>query len=113
MFDEKVAILEGASEPKHLREFEDRYNTWKMRKQDTVDRIRDADYELELLSCADKLSNIRDTINDLMHLGKEIDNYEKNKWYYTAMLESFSTSEKLRKTVAYKEYKQVVETIYV
>lgn len=83
-----------------------------MRKQDTVDRIRDAGFELKLLSCADKLSNIRDTVSDLLHEGKEKSDDKDNAWYYSAMLESFSTSTKLRKTRAYIEFKTAVETIY-
>ena len=112
-YGEKVAFLvEGASEPKHLRELENRHNTWRMRKQDTVDRIRDAGFELKLLSCADKLSNIRDTVSDLLHEGKEKSDDEDNAWYYSAMLESFSTSDRLRKTRAYLEFKTAVESIY-
>ena len=112
-FGEKVATLvDGATEPLHLRLRQKHEDIWDERKQHTVALIRDADFELKLLSCADKLSNIRDTINDLRYQGKEIENYEKNKWYYSSMLKSFSTSQELQQTSAFKEFKQAVETIY-
>jgi thermostable 8-oxoguanine DNA glycosylase len=112
-FGKKVAVLvDGATEPMEMRAPELRKHNWPQRKQHTIDLIKNADYELKLLSCADKLSNIRDTINDLRYLGKEISNYEDNKRYYSAMLESFSTSTELQQTGAYKEFKQTVETIY-
>jgi (p)ppGpp synthase/HD superfamily hydrolase len=102
-----AALVEGASEPIELKDAD-----WKIRKNNTVERIRKADYELKLLSCADKLSNIKDTISDLHYQGTEIRRYEDNKWYYSAMLESFSTSQRLQKTNAYKAYKHAVKTIY-
>lgn len=110
--DKVAALVDGATEPLHLRQQQKQEDNWDERKQHTVALIRDADFELKLLSCADKLSNIRDTINDLRYLGKEIEKYEKNKWYYSSMLESFSTSTKLQKTNAFKEFKQAVKSIY-
>ena len=66
MFGDKVAeLVHGASEPEEMRNSEEgEKENWRVRKAHTVDFIRDAGRDMKLLSCADKLANIRDIIND-------------------------------------------------
>jgi (p)ppGpp synthase/HD superfamily hydrolase len=90
-------LVEGASEPEEYRRemsSEERKRTWKARKSHTVNRIKDADYDLKLLSCADKLSNIRDLINDYNEIGEKLwhklnATQKQQCWYYKAMLKAF------------------------
>ena len=93
-------LVKGASEPEEYRRemsSEERRKTWKVRKSHTVSKIKDADYDLKLLSCADKLSNIRDMINDYNEVGDKLWNKlnatkEQQSWYYNSMLEAYTTS---------------------
>ncbi|TFH47121.1 MAG: HD domain-containing protein, partial [ANME-2 cluster archaeon] len=70
-FDDKVATLVyGAYEPEELINAElSKSKTWPERKAHTIDVIKNADRDLKLLSCADKLANIRDIIRDYDRLG--------------------------------------------
>ncbi|MBW6517322.1 MAG: hypothetical protein K0A89_02315 [ANME-2 cluster archaeon] len=45
--------------------------TWPERKFHTIDLIKNAGRDMKLLSCADKLANLRDIIGDYDRLGDE------------------------------------------
>ena len=81
LFGEEIArLVEGASEPEEYRADmspEGRRRTWKKRKSHTIDRISKACHDLKLLSCADKLSNIRDMIDDYNEIGEGLGQVER------------------------------------
>lgn len=103
LFGTRVArLVVGASEPKHLRN-KDSKQSWKDRKSNTITKIAKADYDLKLLSLADKLSNLRDIQNDLVSQGEqfwEIMNagIAEQEWYYRSMLKSFRYNEQIELT---------------
>ena len=85
-------IVEGASEP-------NRADTWKNRKKHTIKYLRTAPIDVLLVSCADKLDNIRAIKKDYAQIGNklwarfnrpEID----QKWYYQSLARSFINSTK-------------------
>lgn len=86
-FGVKIAgIVEGCSEP-------DKSLPWKDRKEHTIEFLRSASEEVRVVACADKLHNIRSIIKDYVQSGETVwDRFnadkEKQKWYYTNVLES-------------------------
>ena len=122
LFGEEVArFVDGASEPeKYWGEMtrDERRATWKERKSHTINRIEATDLDLKLLSCADKLSNIRDMINDYNENGDKLWNKlnaseKENAWYYRSMLASFESSpNSLSGKPIFHQFKNSVETLF-
>ena len=68
--DEVATLVYGASEPEELINAEGgKSKTWPESKAHTIDFIKNADRDMKLLSCADKLPNIRNIIRDYDRLG--------------------------------------------
>jgi len=65
-FGDKIATLvDGASELEELINVDvGKSKIWPERKAHTIDFIKNADRDMKLLSCADKLTNLRDIIRD-------------------------------------------------
>lgn len=116
-FGDKVAqLVEFATEPVELRKG-DRKKSWKARKQHTLDHLEVATQEEKLLSCADKLSNIRDTINDYEEQGEKLwkrfnATFEQQRWYYRSLCEAYLKGEGIGHYSAYKQFKDCVENLY-
>ena len=116
-FGEKIAqLVDFATEPAELREG-DRKNSWKARKQHTLDHLASASQEEKLLSCADKLSNIRDTINDYKQFGEKLwerfnSTFEQQGWYYRSLCEVFLKGEGIGHYLAFQQFKECVKKLY-
>ena len=68
-------------------ESEDKSKTWQERKQNTINHLADASKEIQLVCCADKLSNIKSIYADKQALGDAVfDRFNAPKelvrWYY-------------------------------
>jgi (p)ppGpp synthase/HD superfamily hydrolase len=100
--DEVATLVDGASEPEELIHADgDKSKTWPERKAHTIDFIKNAGRDMKLLSCAEKLANIRDIIRDYDKLGDgvwDIFNASKDSvaWYYNSCRGSDSNLELLR-----------------
>ena len=87
-FGEKVAgLVEAASEP-------DKSDTWENRKRHTLEYLKTAPMEVLLLSCADKLDNIRSIKEDYERFGESVWKRfrrakDAQKWYYTELADLF------------------------
>jgi len=116
-FGEKVAqLVDFATEPADLRK-RNRKKSWKTRKRHTLDHLDTATQEEKLLSCADKLSNIRDTINDYRELEDKLwerfnATFEQQRWYYRSLCEVYLKGEGIGHYPAYKQLKECVEVLY-
>lgn len=67
---------------------------WMERKRTYVQRVGKESAEVRLVSAADKLSNVRETLHDLrMHGGEVFERFAGKKegtlWYYRALVEEF------------------------
>lgn len=62
-FGERISALVCA-ESENKRENEPEKNTWKTRKQETIDRIAAADRDVRMICLGDKLANMRDIARD-------------------------------------------------
>ena len=91
-FSERVASLVA-------QESEDKSKTWRERKSTTIQKIRTAQREVQMIGLADKLSNMRDIDRDYPVVGEELWNRFRMKdkkiigWYYKgvrdALIENF------------------------
>lgn len=85
-FGEQVAdIVDGCSENKALR--------WRARKTERIEALKTASMEVCLVTCADKLHNLRTMISEYDVIGDAVwDRFhggvEAQAWYYRCMLES-------------------------
>ena len=95
---------------------EDKTKTWKQRKQHTIETLRNnKNVELEILTLADKLSNLRSTYKDYRKLGDSVwDKFNmkdiaEQKWYYTAIAKEIT---QLKHTDEYNEYLELLDLIF-
>lgn len=116
-FGKRVAdLVAGESEDK--QEEKPAEETWKPRKQETINELKEAGYEARLLVLADKLSNIRAMERDLEEKGAELWNRFNQKdplmhaWYYGSIAEILAADPKLKDTQACKEYVQRVKATF-
>ena len=84
-FGPRVAsIVEGCSEP-------DKTAPWEERKRHTIEYLRTAPWEVRLVSCADKLHNLRTVAEAYERVGDEVwrrfkRGREQQEWYYRSLL---------------------------
>lgn len=90
-------------------------DTWKQRKQATIDSMKNASDQEKIIIMADKLSNLRSMRNDYMRTGdalwERFNQKDKmmHKWYYESILESLDV---LKDTCAYQEYTSLLKQIF-
>ncbi len=113
-----ASLVRGATEPAKLNKElakEKEKKTWKERKLHTIEFIKNASKEMKMLSCADKLSNIRSMIYDYNLIGEKLwERFNASKqdqvWYYKSMMNSFAFGKSTIKDLQmYKDFKKCVE----
>ena len=113
-FGDKVAGL-VASESENKRPELPEEETWKIRKEETLEHLKDASIETKIVTLGDKLSNIRAIYRDYLELGDRLwDRFnQKDKsehaWYYSSIADLLSD---LNKYPAWKEYKDLVNRVF-
>lgn len=91
-------------------------DTWKIRKQETLNAISLMDRESQIIVLADKLSNIRAISRDYSVLGDELwqrfncKQKSEHKWYYEGILELLKFE--LGNTAAWQEYRELTDKIF-
>lgn len=112
-FGERVAMLvEAESDDKTGGS---KAETWHQRKQDTIDRLRNADLDIKIVALGDKLSNMRAIAHDYAVLGDELWNRftvkdpAEHAWRYHALAEALND---LSDTDAYKEFHTLVNKTF-
>ncbi|MBS3068038.1 bifunctional (p)ppGpp synthetase/guanosine-3',5'-bis(diphosphate) 3'-pyrophosphohydrolase [Candidatus Micrarchaeota archaeon] len=118
-FGKKIALLvRGATEPEKLTKKKiNAKKSWKQRKLHTIEFIRNANREMKMLSCGDKLSNIRSSLYEYDLIGDELwkrfnASKEQQMWYYYSMLKSFSSGSSIVDLQMYKDFKKCVEQLF-
>ena len=112
-FGERVAMLvEAESDDKTGGS---KAETWHQRKQDSLDRLRNADLDIKIVALGDKLSNMRAIAHDYAVLGDELWNRftvkdpAEHAWRYHALAEALND---LSDTDAYKEFHTLVNKTF-
>ncbi len=114
LFGDRVALL-VAGESENKREHLSAESTWKTRKQETIDHLKDAPREVKMITLGDKLSNIRSMYRDHQFLGEELwqrfNQKDKNehRWYYQSIADNLS---ELQDYEAYKELGELIEKTF-
>ena len=105
-----------ASETENKREELPPEETWQIRKEESLEKIRTTDdIEILMLWIGDKLSNIRAIYRDFLIEGNAIWNkfhqsdVNIQAWYYRSILKYTA---RLSDTIAWNEYKTLVEKIF-
>lgn len=87
-FGSRVASL-VASESENKREGRPAEETWKTRKQETLDHLKSANRDVKLVCLGDKLSNMREIYRDYTKLGDDLwqrfnqKDKREHGWYYS------------------------------
>ena len=95
------------------QESEDKSKTWMERKGNTVERLKTAPREVQMVALADKLSNMRDIDRDYPVCGEQLWNRFRMKrkeiiaWYYRGIRESLRRD--FSGVEAYEEYCRLFE----
>lgn len=87
--DKVAALVEAASE-------RDKSDTWEHRKSHTVEYLKTAPMDVLILSCADKLDNVKSIIEDVEKDGESVwDRFNRPKddqeWYYRSLVGVFNS----------------------
>ena len=105
-----------ASETENKREELPAEETWRIRKEESLEKLKASDdVEVLMLWIGDKLSNIRTIYRDFLVEGSAIWNkfhqsdVNVQAWYYRSVMKY---TERLSDTLAWKEYKTLVEKIF-
>ena len=80
-------IVEGCSENKDLK--------WTARKTERIEALKTATTEVCIVTCADKLHNLRTVLSEFEDIGDAIwdrfhGGYESQSWYYRSILDSLN-----------------------
>lgn len=104
-----------ATESEDKREDLPPEETWKIRKQETLEHLKNATREEKMITLGDKLSNIRAIYRDYSVVGDELwkrfnqKDKSEHAWYYRSIAELLS---ELGDTFAYKEYVGLVGKVF-
>ena len=110
----KIVNAESENKRKDLPEKE----TWKIRKDETIEHLRRADTEIRMIALGDKLSNIRAMARDYRKTGEKLWERFNEKdpalhgWYYRSLAEIFEKDEFLGKTDECREYRRLCEEVF-
>ena len=95
------------------KESEDKSKTWMERKGATIEHLKTSCREVQMISLADKLSNMRDIDRDYPECGEELWQRFRMKdkeiigWYYKGVRDSLR--EAMKENPVYLEYCELVE----
>ena len=105
-----------ASETENKREELPPEETWRIRKEESIEKLRTTDdIEVLMLWIGDKLSNIRAIYRDFLVEGNQLwDKFHQSDnnvqaWYYRSIMKYTA---RLSDTLAWVEYKTLVEKIF-
>ena len=96
-----------------MQESEDKTKTWMERKTATIEQLKVAPKEIQMIGLADKLSNMRDIDRDYPECGETLWERFRMKdkaligWYYKSIRESLKDS--MQGTRTYEEYCKLVD----
>lgn len=114
LFGDRVAKL-VSSETENKRTDLPASDTWRIRKQETIDYLASSSHDEKILVLGDKLSNLRAMYRDYISIGDDLWNRfnQKDKfqhsWYYHSISDALS---ELSQYPAYNEYIKLLDCIF-
>jgi (p)ppGpp synthase/HD superfamily hydrolase len=119
LFGRKVRdYVFNVSEPEELKKIEDKNESWKKRKNHTIENISKIDLHSKYILCADKLTNITSIENDLICIGEEKTwvkfhaSKEETKWYFESCIKEFEKDLKLKESYMFKKLNYVFDKVF-
>ena len=96
---------------------ENKNDSWEDRKGHQIEAIKTAPFHVVAIKCADKLNNMGDIARDYEVKGDSIfenfsKGYDKQKWYYQGLLESFNSRDDFKDHPMLKALKSRVKTVF-
>ena len=113
-FGERVAML-VAHETENKRPEMKASESWKIRKEETLDILKDSPVETKILWLGDKLSNMRSLSRDYDKIGAAVferfneKDPKKQRWYHETILDYII---ELKDFHAYKEYENLFHHVF-
>lgn len=113
-FGTRVAVL-VASDSENKREGQNPEDTWKIRKEETLKYLDKSTYEQQIVTIADKLSNLRAIYRDYNIIGEKLwdrfrcKDISEQKWYYQGIAERLLL---IKNTFVYKEYIELINKVF-
>ncbi|NLC54357.1 MAG: HD domain-containing protein [Erysipelothrix sp.] len=113
-FNEIVAML-VADQSENKREDKPAAKTWKIRKQETLDNLKDTSRASKIVTLSDKLSNMRSLNRDYLKIGDKLwDRFNQTDpieqgWYYTSLKDGLA---ELKDFEAWQEYERLVLNLF-
>ena len=114
-FGERVASL-VANESENKREDRPAADTWKLRKQETLDHLNSCkDIDVKIIAFSDKLANLRAIHRDHCKLGARLwerfnqSNPKEIRWYYEGVL---LACPEFSGEPAYAEYRGLLDAVF-
>jgi (p)ppGpp synthase/HD superfamily hydrolase len=111
-FGDRVAsIVEGCSEP-------DKSLSWEARKEHTLESLKTASLDVRLVTCADKLHNVKTIAAAHGRLGENVwerfrRGREKQAWYYHGLVQTLQADiDDDRYQALYQEFRREVEALF-
>ena len=113
-FGDRIAdLVVGESDPEFLGMSET--ESWKLRKQYAIDRLKAHNYESKMIALGDKLSNMRAIARDFDEKGDELwkifhaPDPRLHEWHYRGLAEALSD---LEGTAAYSEFCSLIDKTF-
>ncbi len=91
-------------------------DTWKIRKQETIEHLKSASVHVKMITLGDKLSNIRAIYRDYNKIGDDLwerfnqKDKKEHAWYYKSICEILSSE--LSDYEVYKEFKELLSKVF-
>ena len=111
-FGQRVADLVAAESEDKRKDLPEE-KTWRIRKEETIEHLKEASTEVKMIALGDKLSNIRAMTRDYRVIGEKlwqkfnVKDPKQQGWYYGALASIFGEDKFLRATPEYKEYAEL------
>ena len=92
-----------------------REQSWRLRKEEAIDRLSSASNDVKIVALADKLSNIRAIYRDYLAIGDEVwdlfcvKDKASHEWHFRGLARVFKS---LEATFAYKEFVETIEKVF-
>jgi len=113
-FGERIAMLVAAESEDKMPGITPE-ESWKLRKQATIDALESASFEEKIIVLADKLSNIRAIYRDKSQIGDAIwerfnqKDKKQHEWYYRSVMNELAD---MSKFTVYQEFCQLVKDAF-
>ena len=88
---------------------------WKKRKEEAIEKVRNASIQGKMVECADKINNLESLYDLLQEKGAEVwknfnKPYSEQKWYYTEMYQA--VVDNAENNQFFERYKKILNKVF-